>query len=68
MRESPKSQIISTQLRQIAEQAKRYPDSVFTSLCHFMDVCFLEELGGRDTDEFMTSKPVTVKSLTHRCP
>jgi len=43
MRESQKSQIISTTLRQIAEQAKRYPDRVFTSLCHYMDVVFLEE-------------------------
>lgn len=43
MRDTQKSQIISTQLRQIAEQAKRYPDRVFTSLCHTMDVAFLEE-------------------------
>ncbi len=43
MRDSQKSQIISTTLRQIAEQAKRYPDRVFTSLCHYMDVVFLEE-------------------------
>ena len=43
MRDTQKSQIISTQLRQIAEQAKRHPDRVFTSLCHYMDVAFLEE-------------------------
>ena len=43
MRDTQKSQLISTQLRQIAEQAKRYPDRVFTSLCHYMDVAFLEE-------------------------
>jgi len=43
MKDTQKSQLISTQLRQIAEQAKRYPDRVFTSLCHFMDVGFLEE-------------------------
>ena len=43
MRDTQKSQLISTQLRQIAEQAKHYPDRVFTSLCHYMDVTFLEE-------------------------
>ncbi len=43
MRDTQKSQIISTTLRQIAEQAKSYPDRVFTSLCHYMDVAFLEE-------------------------
>ncbi len=43
MRDAQKSQIISTTLRQIAEQAKGYPDRVFTSLCHYMDVDFLEE-------------------------
>lgn len=43
MRDTQKSQIISTQLRQIAEQAKCYPERMFTSLCHYMDVAFLEE-------------------------
>ncbi len=43
MRDTQRSQIISTKLRQIAEQAKCYPDRVFTSLCHYMDVAFLEE-------------------------
>ncbi len=43
MRDTQRSQIISTKLRQIAEQAKCYPDRVFTSLCHTMDVAFLEE-------------------------
>jgi group II intron reverse transcriptase/maturase len=43
MRDTQKSQIISTQLRQIAAQAKSYPDRVFTSLCHYMDAAFLEE-------------------------
>ncbi len=43
MRDTQKSQIISTKLRQIAEQAKRYPGKVFISLCHYMDTAFLEE-------------------------
>ena len=40
MRETQRAQIISTKLRQIAEQAKCYPDRVFTS---HMDVDVLEE-------------------------
>ena len=43
MRDTQRSPIISTQLRQIAEQAKSYPDRVFTSLCHTMDEAFLAE-------------------------
>jgi len=43
MRDTQRSQIISTKLQQIAEQAKCYPDRVFTSLCHYMDLDFLEE-------------------------
>ncbi len=43
MRDIQKSQIISTQLRQIAEQAIRNPDQVFISLAHRMDVDFLHE-------------------------
>ncbi len=43
MRDTQKSQIISTQLRQIAEQACQHPDRVFTSLAHLMDVDFLRE-------------------------
>ena len=43
MRDTQKSQIISTQLRQIAEQAIENPDQVFTSLAHRMDVDFLHE-------------------------
>ena len=34
---------ISTQLRQIAEQAANYPGQVFTTLAHRMDVNFLRE-------------------------
>jgi RNA-directed DNA polymerase len=43
MRDTQKSQIISTQLRQIAEQAIENPDQVFTSLAHRVDVDFLHE-------------------------
>ena len=43
MKESQKSQLISTDLRQIAAQAKQEPAMVFTSLAHRMDVDFLTE-------------------------
>ena len=43
MRESQRAQIISTKLRQIAEQAKICPDRVFTCLCQTMESGFLEE-------------------------
>ena len=43
MRDTQKSQIISTKLRQIAEQAVTHPDRVFTSLIHHIDVDFLRE-------------------------
>ena len=43
MRDTQRSAIISTQLRQIAEQAIEHPDRVFTSLIHRMDVDFLRE-------------------------
>jgi len=43
MRDTQRSEIISTKLRQIAEQAKSDPDKVFTSLCHHLDEVFLEE-------------------------
>ena len=43
MRDTQRSEIISTQLRQIAEQAIEHPDRVFTSLIHRMDVDFLRE-------------------------
>ena len=38
-----RSEIISTQLRQIAEQAIAHPDRVFSTLIHRMDVDFLRE-------------------------
>ena len=43
MRDTQRSEIISTQLRQIAAQAIEHPERVFTSLIHRMDVDFLRE-------------------------
>jgi RNA-directed DNA polymerase len=43
MSDTQKSPLISTQLRQIAEQAIQNPDQVFISLAHRMDVDFLHE-------------------------
>ena len=43
MRDTQKSPIISTDLRQIAEQAKSDPAKVFIALAHRMDVDFLLE-------------------------
>jgi len=38
---------VSTKLQRIAEQAKEYPEMVFTTLAHHMDVEFLREAFGR---------------------
>jgi group II intron reverse transcriptase/maturase len=38
-----RSPTVSTKLRQIAEQAKQYPERVFTTLAYLMDVEFLKE-------------------------
>jgi RNA-directed DNA polymerase len=43
MGDTPRSQTISTQLQQIAEQARRHPDYTFTTLAHLMDVEWLKE-------------------------
>mgnify|MGYP002632238722 CR=1 FL=1 len=43
MRDTSRSQIVSTKLRQIAEQAVEYPEMVFTTLIHHIDVGFLRE-------------------------
>ena len=40
---SSRSQTISTELQRIAEQACCYPDMVFTTLAHLIDVGFLRE-------------------------
>ncbi len=41
MRDTSRSQIISTQIQEIAEQANEYPEMVFTTLAHRMDVEWL---------------------------
>ena len=43
MRDTLKSQIISTKLQQIAEQAARYPERVFINLAHHIDLDMLYE-------------------------
>jgi group II intron reverse transcriptase/maturase len=43
MGETSSSQTISTQLQQIAEQAEHYPEMVFTTLAHRIDVDFQRE-------------------------
>jgi len=43
MGDTLRSQTISTQLQQIAQQAADYPDTVFTTLAHKMDIPFLKE-------------------------
>jgi RNA-directed DNA polymerase len=43
MGDTQRSQTVSTKLHQIAKQARDYPERVFTSLAHLMDVDFLRE-------------------------
>jgi RNA-directed DNA polymerase len=43
MEDTSRSQTISTKLQRIAEQAARYPEMVFTTLAHLIDVDFLSE-------------------------
>jgi group II intron reverse transcriptase/maturase len=43
MGDTQRSQTVSTKLHQIAKQARDYPEQVFTSLAHLMDVDFLSE-------------------------
>src|SRR5574341_128639 len=43
MGDPSRSPTITTQLQRIAEQAKRYPEMVFTTLAHLMDVDCLRE-------------------------
>jgi RNA-directed DNA polymerase len=43
MRDTLRSPIISTKLQAIAEQARQYPETVFTTLIHHMDVEWLRE-------------------------
>jgi len=42
MGDTQRSQTISTQLHQIAEQASQYPDRIFSSLAHLIDVDLLK--------------------------
>jgi len=43
MGDTSRSQTISTKLQRIAEQAVQYPETVFTTLAHHIDVEFLRE-------------------------
>jgi len=43
MGDSPRSETVSTKLERIAQQARDYPEMVFTTLAHNMDVDFLRE-------------------------
>lgn len=43
MGETSRSPTISTKLQRIAQQARDYPDTVFTTLAHLIDVDFLRE-------------------------
>jgi len=43
MGDTLRSQTISTKLQQIAQQAADYPDTVFTTLAHRIDIPFLKE-------------------------
>jgi len=43
MGDTSRSQTISTKLRRIAEQAGRYPEMVFATLAHLIDVDFLRQ-------------------------
>ena len=46
MRDTQRSELISTQLRQIAEQAIEHPDRVFTSLIQRLDELSMTSSGG----------------------
>jgi len=43
MKDTSRSQIISTKFHKIAEQAREYPETVFTTLVHHIDVDWLRE-------------------------
>ena len=43
MEDTPRSQPISTQLQQIAEQARHHPEYTFSTLAHLIDVEWLRE-------------------------
>lgn len=66
MRDTLRSQIVSTKLQQIAEQAVRYPKMVFSTLVHHIDIDFLHrayELTRKDGSpgfEGMTAKEYAI--------
>jgi hypothetical protein len=41
MGETPSSPTVSMKRQRIAQQAKRYPEMVFTNVCHLIDQAFL---------------------------
>ena len=43
MGDTLRSQTVSTKLQEIAQQARQYPDMIFTTLAHLMDMDFLRE-------------------------
>jgi RNA-directed DNA polymerase len=47
MGDTSRSRTVSTKLERIAEQAREYPEMVFTTLAHLMDVDLLREAFGR---------------------
>jgi RNA-directed DNA polymerase len=47
MPETSRSESVSTRLQQIAKRARDFPDSVWTTLAHHIDVDFLREAFGR---------------------
>ena len=65
MGDTSRSQTVSTELQQIAEQAKQYPDMVFTTLAHLIDVDFLREAYRRTRkDAALGIDGVTAKQYT----
>lgn len=78
MRDNQRSQIVSTKLQQIAEQAVANPERVFTSLIHQIDVDFLKEayrrtnkqaapgLDGKTAQEYAENLDENLKALHER--
>jgi group II intron reverse transcriptase/maturase len=78
MRDNQRSQIISTKLQQIAEQAVANPERVFTSLIHQIDADFLKEayrrtnkqaapgLDGKTAKEYAENLDENLKALHER--
>src|SRR5262245_8774584 len=78
MGETSSSPTVSTQLQRIAEQAKEYPEMVFTTLAHLMDVDFLREayhrtrkdsapgIDGRTAEEYAAHLEENLRDLHER--